>query len=257
MKKELLLVGETAKKLGVSVRTLQYYDKIGLVIPSLSEGGRRLCSDKDIVKIHQVMTLKYFGFSLAKIKEKLLLLDSTDDVIIALEAQERQVSEQIKSLTEVQKVIKVLKKEIKEMNEVNWYKYAGIIEVLRTRGDYYWVVKHFEEKTFMAAASKYDIESSKKFVNNLENIWDRAIALIDAGEDEGSEKAQILAKEWWDMITEFTGGDMTILQDLMKFAENVDSWQNEEWKEKWQKTQDFLSNSLAVYFEKNQMEVDI
>ena len=38
-----MTVGEVAKKMGVTVRTLQYYDKEGLFSPSgKSEGGRRL-----------------------------------------------------------------------------------------------------------------------------------------------------------------------------------------------------------------------
>jgi len=52
-------VGEVAKKIGVTVRTLQYYDKIGLLSPSAeSEGGRRLYTDKDLVMLHQIISLK-------------------------------------------------------------------------------------------------------------------------------------------------------------------------------------------------------
>ena len=41
-----MTVGEVAKKMGVTVRTLQYYDKEGLLSPSAeSEGGRRLYTD--------------------------------------------------------------------------------------------------------------------------------------------------------------------------------------------------------------------
>ena len=54
-----MTVGEVAKKMGVTVRALQYYDREGLFSPScISEGGRRLYSDKDIVKLHQILTLK-------------------------------------------------------------------------------------------------------------------------------------------------------------------------------------------------------
>lgn len=45
---EFMTVGGMAKKMGVTVRTLQYYDKVGLLSPSAeSEGGRRLYTDKD------------------------------------------------------------------------------------------------------------------------------------------------------------------------------------------------------------------
>ena len=44
--------GEIAKLCGVSVRTVQYYDERGILIPSeLSEGGRRLYSEDDYKKL--------------------------------------------------------------------------------------------------------------------------------------------------------------------------------------------------------------
>ena len=52
-------VGEVAKKMSVTVRTLQYYDKEGLLSPSAeSEGGRRLYTDKDLVTLHQSTVYK-------------------------------------------------------------------------------------------------------------------------------------------------------------------------------------------------------
>ena len=51
-----------AKKMGVTVRTLQHYDREGLLSPSaMSEGGRRLYTDKDIIKLHQIISLKHLG----------------------------------------------------------------------------------------------------------------------------------------------------------------------------------------------------
>ena len=43
--------GEIAKACGVTVRTVQFYDQKGILIPSaLSEGGRRLYSEEDLKK---------------------------------------------------------------------------------------------------------------------------------------------------------------------------------------------------------------
>ena len=72
-----MTVGEVAKKMGVSVRTLQYYDREGILCPSaVSEGGRRLYSDKDVVRLHQVLSLKSLGFSLGEIRTKLVAVDT-------------------------------------------------------------------------------------------------------------------------------------------------------------------------------------
>ena len=57
---EYMTVGELAKKMGTTVRTLQYYDKEGVLSPSSeSMGGRRLYTHKDMIKIHQVLSLKH------------------------------------------------------------------------------------------------------------------------------------------------------------------------------------------------------
>ena len=44
--------GEMAKACGVTVRTVQFYDQRGILIPSaLTEGGRRLYSENDLKKM--------------------------------------------------------------------------------------------------------------------------------------------------------------------------------------------------------------
>lgn len=49
--------------MGVTIRTLQYCDKEGLLSPSEeSEGDRRLYTDKDLVMLHQILSLKSLGF---------------------------------------------------------------------------------------------------------------------------------------------------------------------------------------------------
>ena len=83
-----MTVGELAKKMNVTVRTLQYYDKEGVLSPSAeSEGGRRLYTDKDLVLLHQILSLKSLGFSLKDIKGRLISLKTPDDVANALTEQ--------------------------------------------------------------------------------------------------------------------------------------------------------------------------
>ena len=66
-----MTVGEVAKKMGTTVRTLQYYDREKLLCPSAeSEGGRRLYSNQDLIKLHQILSLKSLGFSLDDIRER-------------------------------------------------------------------------------------------------------------------------------------------------------------------------------------------
>jgi MerR family transcriptional regulator, thiopeptide resistance regulator len=65
-----LKVGDLAKQTGVSVRTLHYYDELGLLSPShRTETGYRLYGDADIVRLQQILSLRQIGLSLQEIRE--------------------------------------------------------------------------------------------------------------------------------------------------------------------------------------------
>ena len=86
--KGYMTIGEVAKKMNVTVRTLQYYDREGLFSPSSeSEGGRRLYTDRDLIKLHQILSLKSLGFSLEEIKNRLPSLDTPAEIAAALTEQ--------------------------------------------------------------------------------------------------------------------------------------------------------------------------
>ena len=60
--------GEVAKKCGVSVRTVQYYDVCEILIPSeFSDGGRRLYSEEDLKKLQLICFLREIGVSIKSI----------------------------------------------------------------------------------------------------------------------------------------------------------------------------------------------
>ena len=95
-----MTVGEVAKKIGTTVHTLQYYDKEGLLSPSAeSDGGRRLYTDKDLVILHQILSLKSLGFSLDDIKQCLISLETPADVANALTGQADNIRMKIEQLT--------------------------------------------------------------------------------------------------------------------------------------------------------------
>ncbi|MDN4526454.1 MerR family transcriptional regulator [Fictibacillus fluitans] len=68
----MIHIHRAAELTGVTVRTLRYYDKIGLLAPaSKTEGGHRLYTNDDIKCMQQIQFLKRIGFSLEEIKKML------------------------------------------------------------------------------------------------------------------------------------------------------------------------------------------
>ncbi|WP_077320551.1 MerR family transcriptional regulator [Virgibacillus proomii] len=62
-------IGELSKKTGVTIRTLDYYDEIGLLNPaSTTKGGHRLYGEAELLRLEQILSLKFLGFSLDKIR---------------------------------------------------------------------------------------------------------------------------------------------------------------------------------------------
>ena len=54
----LYTTGELAKKCNVSVRTIQYYDERGILVPTdLTERGRRLFSEEDVATLETICFL--------------------------------------------------------------------------------------------------------------------------------------------------------------------------------------------------------
>lgn len=65
----MMTVNEVSKLTGVSIRTLQYYDKIGLLHPAkYTESGYRLYDDRALEKLQQILLFRELEFPLKDIK---------------------------------------------------------------------------------------------------------------------------------------------------------------------------------------------
>ena len=242
-----MTVGEAAKKIGVTVRTLQYYDKEGLLSPSAeSEGGRRLYTDKDLVMLHQIVSLKSLGFSLDDIKGRLISLETPADVAAALTEQADSIRERIEQLTASLTAIEQLKEEVLQMQTVNFKKYADIIVNLQMKNNSYYLIKRFDDDTLDHIRNRFDKESGLNFIDKFNRLSDEIIELQKAGVSPESEKCQRIVKEYWGLITEFTNGDMSMLQKLMEIG-NINTAAN-AWEERQKIVNGYLEPALQIYF---------
>lgn len=244
-----MTVGEVAKKVGTTVRTLQYYDKEGLLSPSAeSEGGRRLYTDKDLVILHQILSLKSLGFSLNDIKQRLIPLETPTDVATALTEQADSIREKIEQLTASLTAIEQLKTEVLQMRTVNFKKYADIIVNLQIKNDSYYLIKRFDDDMLDHIRNQFDRESGIDFMDRFNRLSDEIVQLQKENVLPESEKCQQVVKEYWGLIMEFTNGDMSMLPKLMEIG-NIDTAAN-AWEERQKIVNDYLEPALQVYFSK-------
>lgn len=242
-----MTVGEVAKKMGVTVRTLQYYDKEGLLSPSAeSKGGRRLYTDKDLITLHQIISLKSLGFSLDDIKERLISLETPADVANALTEQADDIRQKIEQLQASLSAIEQLKAEVLQMQTVNFKKYADIIVNLQMKNDSYYLIKRFDDDTLDHIRSQFDKESGLDFMDRFNRLSDEIVQLQKENVPPESEKCQQVVKDYWGLIMEFTNGDMSMLPKLVEVG-NIDTATN-AWEERQKIVNDYLEPALQVYF---------
>lgn len=242
-----MTVGQLAKKMGVTVRTLQYYDKENVLTPSAeSEGGRRLYTDKDMIRLHQILSLKSLGFSLDDIKDHLVSLDTPADVANALTDQATSIKVQIESLSETLTAIEALKEEVLQMQTVDFKKYADIITNLQMQNKYYWLIKHFDEKTLEYCRNHFNKESASEIIESLTRLNTEAVQLQNSGISPESKEGQKFAQLFWDMIQKFTGGDMSLLPKLMEIGSMENATTND--MQQPQLANDFIGAALGAYF---------
>ncbi|HEX6249531.1 MAG TPA: MerR family transcriptional regulator [Nocardioidaceae bacterium] len=73
-------IGEVADQTGLSLRTIRYYEEVGLVAPSSrTAGGFRLYSETDVARLRLIRRMKPLDFSLEEMRQVLGVLDALED----------------------------------------------------------------------------------------------------------------------------------------------------------------------------------
>jgi len=102
-------VGDIARLTGLTVRTLRFYDQIGLFSPSgQTESGHRLYDESDLARLQQLLSLKELGLSLDDIKSVLAgeQISPLEIVNLQMAKLKEQIKLQHKLLEQLQHVSK-------------------------------------------------------------------------------------------------------------------------------------------------------
>lgn len=122
-------VKELSQLTSISVQTLHHYDRINLLVPSLRlPNGYRLYSEKDLLKLQQIIALKFFGFELAQIKT---LLEPEINVLEHFSVQAQCLEEKAKTLLEASLTLKQVISDSSQDKSVPWETIIKLIEVYR------------------------------------------------------------------------------------------------------------------------------
>lgn len=124
-------VGELAKLTGLTVRTLRFYDGIGLFSPSAqTESGHRLYSDEDLTRLYQILSLKELGLSLDEVKAALSKRGMGPLEVVQL--QMARVNEDIRRQEKLLGQLRYVSKLMQGKKQVSVDEFTGLLQTMKT-----------------------------------------------------------------------------------------------------------------------------
>lgn len=276
------MVHEVSKLMGVSKRTLQYYDKIGLLSPTeYTESGYRLYDDEAVEKLWRILLFQELGYKLNDIKK---ILDDPDfDIRESIEKQIKVLTnkkERLENLIGYASAIKLTGVAPFKLEEYGDITFDEFIEDSKNT----WNINMFEEKV-EGINNPFDFELIKMYqrlieehLNQPEKAWnedevyivvekifgvlgyDKLLACLECFDkftnlidnDVNSKEVQEHVKEFHNYMNNLLGYSMPLNAFSMygqMFASGGDiSMINTEYL--GEKTTDFVAKAIQVYCER-------
>ncbi|MEG6613088.1 MerR family transcriptional regulator [Pseudoclostridium thermosuccinogenes] len=126
--------GELAKLCGVTVRTVQYYDTRGILIPSeLSEGGRRLYSEDDLRRMKIICFLRELDLPINSISQLLSEENPERVIYLLIRQQEQELREEISGKQAKLDKLIMLKQELKRVDRFSVESIGDIAFIMKSK----------------------------------------------------------------------------------------------------------------------------
>ena len=209
-----LSIRKTSKLAGISIRTLHYYDEIGLLSPAREKSnGYRCYNDADLVALQQILIYRELGLPLDQVKR--ILASPTFDALQALEAHkaalERRAIQTRRLIQTVEKTIAHLKGKI-EMDNKEMFLGFNKEEQTINEKEARQIWGDGEVEPTMKRWNSYSKEEQRKILAEGNEIYKSLAANMDKG--PGSPEVQGLIARWHQNLKNFYEPDKERLLGL-------------------------------------------
>ena len=201
-----LKVGELARRSGVSVRTLHYYEEIGLLAPSEhTPTGHRLYAVEDVTRLQQIVSLRQLGLSLTEIRA--CLAQRSFDPADVVERHLARVRDQIELQVQLCDRLEQVSRALRASGSAPLDDLLYAIEVTKMLEKYTPEQRAlFEERARIVGQER---------IREVEAAWPVLIAEVraemTAGTDPQSERVQALMQRWNSLGREFHGDNQELI----------------------------------------------
>ena len=255
-------IAEFARLAGVTVRTLQYYDRIGLLKPSdCTQARYRLYTAQDLLRLQQILWLKWLGFTLAEVKKMVAAHDQ--DWIVTLNAQKRTIDERIGRLQEVSVMLEQLlaKFEVDGAEAVDSEQISAMMRGFMMGPMPEWVSGYYSDLAWSAIETRR-LSFSEADLKKAQEDWSALFKAFEAhlhlNLSPATPAVQELAAKREALVEGFTGGNSEIhagLERLMTDAA-AGKWPSEDampspYANVSPEVRAFMEEASRIYHQKN------
>ncbi len=220
-------IGELAKRAGVTVRALRYYESQALLTPLRSETGQRVYRVRDVLRLQHIQMLKQAGFSLSQIKK--MLTESSIDASGILTMQQELLQAQRADIDAMLTTVTDALKRITDGQDIDLSTLCNIIKVGESamseeKWQKVWDKYYTDDEQERWAAAKDAVPEDIQ--RECEAKWPVLIARTEAlvGTDPASQEAQAVLKEWNAMTQMIYDIDPTLTQSAARMYDDMDNW---------------------------------
>ncbi|MED0990020.1 MerR family transcriptional regulator [Bacillus nitratireducens] len=239
---ELISIQELTRETGVTVRTLRYYDQIDLLKPSgKTDGGHRLYSERDVVRLQQILFLKEMGFSLKEITN--MLVTDELNLKVSLEKQLKFVQEEQKKFNRMERILQAVVYSVDVEGELDWKVMFELIQLSKQSPR---IREMFQNEVFS--------KGEQKLLHNLPNMSEEDSNVLEwvdllkqlrnfmkGGKEASCDEVQGATKKLMQKCLEMANGDEAFLDKL---------WEVRKSKEDSQKMSMYpIEEELLVYMD--------
>jgi DNA-binding transcriptional MerR regulator len=240
------MVREFARLAGVTVRTLHYYDAVGLLTPSRrTRAGHRLYQPGDFVRLQQILTLKWIGFSLDEVQH--ILTSPSYDLKRSLRIQKDAIDREIARLQGVARALEqtLAALDSAEGEPVAWEVFQTMTQGMIPPDHREWLRRYYSEEQLDGFEAR-QIAPEQLLEWNAQ--WADLMTAFQAaqGEAPDSPTVQALAAQMFGLVRLFTQGDPAIRAAMERLWDERDQMPAEA-QAVDADLLTFMNSALAVY----------
>jgi DNA-binding transcriptional MerR regulator len=235
-------VGELAERTGLTVRALHHYDTLGLLTPtgrtsSTHGAGHRLYTHADVARLQQIQSLKQLGFTLDEIREHLAQPDYDPRQVVRMHLE--RVRGQAAELKRLELRLVALANALDKAEFVSADDFLATIEEITVIEKYY---TPEQLELLKERGQSVGEDATSRWVG----LGARVQAAMEAGLDPADPKAHELAREWFELVQGFTGGDPGLVKSLGNLYGNEERIQGMDVAATWRPMMDYIQKAAKA-----------